>query len=163
MARWSKLQSELYKIISDDIDFQIHCVAYRMDSQGGSTDIPRYWITIVKEIIWDYPKDFLQDKDRVSEDWPYLTDISSISDLIREYIDSPKEGLLQKKFKNDKWGLTEILKVADRRIGKRQLTELQKMIQNNNPKISNIIELRLIKQNLETALTKKRPKRRKIC
>lgn len=145
MARWSKLQSELYKIISDDIDFQIHCVAYRMDSTSGSTDIPRYWITMGKEIIWDYPKDFLQDKDRVSKSWPYLTDVSAISVLIKEYIDSPREGLLQKEFENDKWGLTDILKVADRRIGKRQLTEIQKKIENNNPKISNIIALRLRK------------------
>jgi len=26
---------------------------------GGSTDLPRYWITLDKNVIWDYPKDFI--------------------------------------------------------------------------------------------------------
>ena len=56
---WSKLQRELYDLVSDSIDFQIHCVAYRMDSAYGSTNLPRYWITLNKEIIWDYPKQFV--------------------------------------------------------------------------------------------------------
>lgn len=142
MKSWSKLQSDLYKIISDDIKFQIHCAAYPMRSQRGSTDIPRYWITIDKEIIWDYPKNFIKDKNKVNENFPYETDVSDISILVKEYIDSSKDGLLEKKFENDKWGLTDILKVSDRRIGKRQLKELEgnKLL---DTKIQNIIKLRL--------------------
>ena len=59
MRRWSKLQREIYKITADNINFQIHCVAYRMDSQMGSTNLPRYWITLDKETIFDYPKQFI--------------------------------------------------------------------------------------------------------
>lgn len=61
MKRWSKLQKELYNLIAPELDFQIHCRAYRMDSQSGSTDLPRYWITLGKETIWDYPGQFVGD------------------------------------------------------------------------------------------------------
>ncbi|MCV5696772.1 hypothetical protein OFN29_31400, partial [Escherichia coli] len=57
--------------------------------------------------------------------YPYLTDICSISDLLREYIDTPKAELLTKQFTSDKWGLVNILRAADRRIGMRRLDQLQ--------------------------------------
>lgn len=56
---WSKLQKEVYLLVDPKLDFQIHCVAYRMGSQYGSTDLPRYWITLGKETIFDYPKHFI--------------------------------------------------------------------------------------------------------
>jgi hypothetical protein len=100
----------------------------------GSTDLPRYWITLGKEIIWDYPKDFIGAKSVDAEGgehpYPYMNDASEISQLLREYIDTPKEELSNKEFEEDKWGLSAILKAADRRIGKRQLVELQKTTSN---------------------------------
>ncbi len=134
--RWSKLQREIYKIITEDINFQIHCSTYRMDSRYGSTDLPRYWITLDKEIIFDYPKQFVTNDGTVKNlsgfeaIYPYKTDISDISDLIREYIDTPKEQLLSKTFTNDYWGLINILRAADRRIGIRRLEDLKKKTHN---------------------------------
>lgn len=147
MKRWSKLQRELYKLIDDNIGFQIHCISYPMNSRYGNTNLPRYYITIGKEIIWDYPKDFVLKDGSVgnyngeSTGYPYNNDISEISEIIREYIDTPKEELFAKQFEDDKWGLTNILKSADRRIGKRRLVELQKKIKNK--KGQTIIRLRL--------------------
>ena len=58
--RWSKLQSRLYNLIEPSVNFQIHCALYEMNSNDGyhSLKLPRYFITINKEIIFDYPKDF---------------------------------------------------------------------------------------------------------
>lgn len=133
---WSKLQREIYKLIDSGIGFQIHCSVYRMDSRWGGTDLPRYWITLGKEIIFDYPKDFLDKKllerglitscthnETVVELYPYVTEISLISDIIRAYIDTPLEGLLSHDFEADDFGITDILKASDRRIGKRRLAE----------------------------------------
>ena len=88
MKRWSTLQRELYKIIDEHIKFQIHLSKYRMNSQYGSTDLPRYWITLGDEIIFDYPKQFV-DKEGTENliknlkgeklYYPYQTDISNIS------------------------------------------------------------------------------------
>ena len=43
MRRWSSLQRELYKIVDDKIDFQIHVAVDRMDEFNALT---RYWITV---------------------------------------------------------------------------------------------------------------------
>lgn len=152
MKRWSKLQRELYKIIDKNSNFQLHCIAYPMNSQWGSTSVPRYYITIGNEIIWDYPSDFIKIEGMVDKYFPYSTDISDISQLIREYIDSSKVGLLSKTFPNDKWSLTTILKVFDRRIGKRQLLEWLET-EKNDMKIIKLIENRL-KKSTEDYKTK---------
>lgn len=120
MGDWSKLKKELYKLTDSRLDFQIHCVVYRMKSQRGSTNLPRYFITLGKDIVFDYPKEFIGQSTE-TQNYPYINDIS---DLIREYIDTPLEELFEKQFVKDKWRLTEILKAADKRIGKRRLDEL---------------------------------------
>lgn len=111
--RWSKLQRDLYNLIRPESGFQIHCVAYRMPgSRSTSPQIPRYWITVGKEIIWSYP-----DGDWTPEQkhgmWKH---IPAISDLIREYINTSRHELKTKVFDSDIYGLTDILKRYDRRI-----------------------------------------------
>ena len=59
MKRWSKLAKQLYELVDESIDFKLHCTVYRMQSRRGSTDLPRYFITLAGEIIFDYPKDFV--------------------------------------------------------------------------------------------------------
>ena len=59
MKRWSKLIKELYLLLVPNINFQLHCSVYRMQSQRGSTGLPRYWVTVDGEIVFDYPKQFL--------------------------------------------------------------------------------------------------------
>ena len=149
MKRWSKLQRELYKLVATGIGFQIHCRAYRMDSEYGSTDLPRYWITLGEETIWDYPGQFVRADGIVrnlsgdKQFYPYKTDISSISDLIRAYIDTPVEQLLSQVFTQDHWGLVNILRAADRRIGQRRLELLRK--KTSNAAARKIIALRMQK------------------
>lgn len=134
--RWSKLQHELYLLLDEAIHMQIHCSVYRMNSQYGSTDLPRYWITLGKDIIFDYPQQFLNEKlsdfgrkrprpayQTVDKMYPYITDVNTISNILREYIDTPIANLLEAHFDYDNWGLTDILKAADRRIGKQRLKE----------------------------------------
>ena len=120
MSRWSKLQKQFYTIADGGIDLQMHCAVYRMDSRRGSAGIPRYWITLGKQIIFDYPKQFAQ----YTGGYPYETDVSEISDLIREYLDTPVNELFEKEFLNDRWGITDIFKAADKRIGKTKLSAL---------------------------------------
>lgn len=137
MRRWSKLQSALYRITDPTIRFQIQCRVVRMASSYGSTDLPRYWITLGKETIWSYPGQFVVpggatrrvDSSRLTH-YPHMTDVPAISDLIREYIDTPVADLLTKQFTNDHWSLVNILRAADRRIGQRQLPLLRRKIHN---------------------------------
>lgn len=133
MARWSKLQRQVYKIVDPTIKFQIQCRVYAMDSQYGSVRLPRYWITLDRDIIWDYPGQFMATPlpgRAKPADYPYGTDISAISELLREYIDTPRQELLTKRFENDYWGLINILRAADSRVGSRQWPKLVKKTHN---------------------------------
>lgn len=108
-----------------------------MSSSYGSTDLPRYWITLGKETIWSYPGQFAVpggatrrvDSAKLTC-YPYVTDVPDISGLIRDYIDTPVADLLSKKFTSDHWGLVNILRAADRRIGQRQLPMLRRKTHN---------------------------------
>ena len=104
------------------INFQIHCALYEMNSNDGyhGNKLPRYFITIGKKIVFDYPKDFDTNKSYESTAYPWLTDMSEISDVIEEYIQCPESGILH-DFEDDKCEITEILSVCDRMIGKRRL------------------------------------------
>jgi hypothetical protein len=98
----------------------------------GSTDLPRYWITLGKKILWDYPKDFNAKGGSTvqNQGYPYCNDVSEISELLRDYVDTPKSELLSRTFENDKWGRVDILRAADRRVGRSQLMEMQKVTKN---------------------------------
>lgn len=150
MKRWSKLQKDLYLIIDPKIDFQIHCVVYPMRGDRATSLCPRYWITIGKEIVFDYPKDFTDKSGHVPHhyefvsqqaDYPYYCDASYISNLIREYIDMPVADILTRCFENDYWGLTDIFRAADKRIGQRRLERLRDIIKNQAAQ--KILELRI--------------------
>lgn len=57
MSRWSKLKKDVENIMAQEIDFRIYSYAYRI---GDSIPIPRFWITIKGDIIWDWPKNFIE-------------------------------------------------------------------------------------------------------
>ena len=150
MKRWSKLQKRFYELVDEGIDFQVHCTVYRMQSRRGSTDLPRYFITLAGEIIFDYPKDFalksggvksLAQGGALAKFYPYDSGISDIGELIREYIDTPKDELFKKHFDADEWGLANILKAADKRIGKKRLQILAK--NKKNQAMQKVIAARL--------------------
>lgn len=150
--RWSKLQQRLYNLMDSNINFQIHCSLYEMNSNNGyhSNKLPRYFITINiaddkentvesknkngdkvnsrNEIIFDYPRMFDTTIRYGFNSYPWDPDISEISNLIEEYIEKPKSELLH-PFNNNNCqatnNLLEILRVCDRRIGKRQLRKIK--------------------------------------
>lgn len=141
MKRWSKLQKELYLIIDSEIDFQIHCASYPVGAYGDT--IPRYWITLGKEIIFDYPKQFVLSEWHIC--YPFETVVPKVSGLIREYIDTPVSEIMIKHFEHDSWELTDIFRAADRRIGQRRLGLLQQATKNQA--VQKILALRMKDSN----------------
>ena len=136
--RWSKLQARLYNLMDPKIKFQIHCALYEMNSWGHYGErLSRYFITVDKEIVFDYPKDI-----DLCEKYRYLwdSDVDEISDLIEEYIQRPNEKLFE-PFPRDKWGLADILIACDRRVGKKRLKKLLEQMEND--KVRLIVEKRM--------------------
>jgi hypothetical protein len=103
--------------------------------------LSRYFITVDKEIVFDYPKDMELDKKYI---YLWNSDVDKISDLIEEYIQRPKEELFE-DFPNDKWGIVDILRACDRRVGKKRLQILAERTRNENVRF--IIEKRGMKMN----------------
>jgi len=124
--RWSKLQSRLYGLMDPAVDFQLHCALYEMNSNNGyhGSKLPRCFITVGKEIVFDYPKQFDTTRLYGRNSYPWDGEISDISDLIEAYIQRPEAALMQ-PLEGDAWGLTDLLRVCDRRVGKRRLRKLR--------------------------------------
>lgn len=122
-------------------EFQIHCALYEMNSNDGyhGSKLPRYFITVGKDIVFDYPKDFDTTNKHGVTSYPWNPAVSKISGLIEEYIQRPCDELME-PFENDKWGITDILRVCDRRMGKRRLQEIKE--NTDNEVILKIIEKR---------------------
>lgn len=119
--RWSKLQKRIYNLVDPKVHFQIHCVLYKKKSPLGRDRLPRYFITIGKDIVFDYPKEATLEE-KYNSLWS--SDVDKISDLIEEYVQRPKERLFD-DFPDDRWGITDILRACDRRIGREKLKNLR--------------------------------------
>lgn len=124
----------LYRIIDQKLKFKIHCCAYNI---GESIPIPRYWVVIGKTIVWDFPKDFMDD----DKEWYTYDEAEKLSCLIREYIDCPAAELLTRDF-DDYFKLVPLLQVCDKRIGKRRLVKF--LEDEKYAKYQNIISKRLM-------------------
>ena len=121
MKRWSKLKRDMESLMAPKLDFRIYANAYNL---GECIPIPRFWITVGRKIIWDWPKDFME-----QEGWYFYDSAKKISQLLRDYINTPESELLSKQFE-DPFRLVPILRVSDKRIGKRRLKKLFIDLQN---------------------------------
>jgi hypothetical protein len=138
MKRWSKLQARIYSMVASEIPFQIHYIAYPMRSQRGSTLIPRCYITIGKEIIWDFPRDF---PSACVDSYFACGECVPIATILRQWTDTSDGDLLGFAPSADRWGLAEILLAVDRRMGQKRLRLLCK--RTKNEKVKAIIAMRL--------------------
>ena len=151
MPRFSKLKKRIESLFSPDANLKVRCTCYGYIGWGGYRELPRLWITLNKEIIFDFLKDFkdlrIPDPNAWSQEhreigYPVLHyDIMFVNDLIQEYIETPVDILFDHDFIYDHYGLTDILKAADRRIGKNRLLVLKDKTQSEAAK--KIIEVRL--------------------
>ena len=151
---FSKLKKIINGLFDEKLKMDFCCIAYPMRAQYANNHTPRFYVKMGQEIIWDFPKDFTSEKMPL-ESWSYR-DSNGISELVRDYIDTPVDKLLKKKFKKDTWEcimqylwertqetitvnykLTEIFIAADRRLGRDALLKWAKS--KNNPVVDAIL------------------------
>jgi len=140
--RWSKLQTRLYNLMEPSINFQIHYALYTMHNkkEWHGNLLPRCFITVGKEIIFDYPKEYDTKNIYGFDSYAWDGEISRISNLIEEYIQRPEDELLE-TFEKDRWKLADVLRVCDRRMGKRRLEKLKETV--TDERLLRIIDKRL--------------------
>lgn len=126
---FNKLQRDLYNIVDCNIGFHLECSVYQMKDSRDTGDLHRWLVSIGKglnkDVIWDFPHDFIRYGGYI-ENYPYDCYTNEISNIIREYVNTPQEDLLVKNFGDiDNFtGLTTILIAADKRIGEDVLKQL---------------------------------------
>jgi hypothetical protein len=130
---FTKLKKQIENLFLPELNMKIYCLSHPIRSQRGNSSIPRFYIKMGTEIVWDFPKDFTIR----NFEFQLWKDRVEIPDLIRKYIDSPIAELPEKRFVDDffgwkekfdpksglpfKMGLTDAFKAADRRIGNEKL------------------------------------------
>jgi len=115
--RFSRLQKLIQNIWCERLPLQLHCSSYRRE---GASDIGRYWITLDKDIIWQAPGDYYKVLDKDALDHT----ATEVTIVLREYLDCPREELLTREFAADQFGLVDVMRAADRRIGLKKLSHL---------------------------------------
>ena len=136
MSRWSKLKKEVDDLMDPKLKFQIYCNAYNI---GECTRLPRFWVTLEKQIIWDWPTNFMSD-----DGYWYFYDVARrTTKLLRSYIDTPVAELLSREY-DDRFKLVPVLLVCDRRIGKRRLNKM--LEEERFSRFADIICMRLNKE-----------------
>jgi hypothetical protein len=120
--RWSKLQKQLYDLIDDRVPLQVHCIGMdNLKDKASIKSLGVFRVHLGRRIIWDFPKGVLKSAPENNGQIGFSYSVSDINELVREYIDTPKDELLEKLFPGDRYGLTDILKAADRRLGRERL------------------------------------------
>lgn len=123
--RWSKLKSKTEALFVDGLRLHIQCSEIRTtwNNDGSLVEVlGTFTVRLEKELIWNFPKQFVS----YWTEYPnggnhYSYGVSDINNLLRDYLDTPKAELPDKKFVTDYFGITEILKCADRRLGLKAL------------------------------------------
>ena len=132
--RWSQLQKQIEALFDESLDLRVRCTVQRGES---GERIGRYWFVLNGETIWDEPRHVSQ----MLKAGEQNSDASAMGEIIREYLELPKDALMDYAPPLDRWGLADILRAADRRIGKRRLGDLKAKVQ--TPAALQIIAARL--------------------
>ncbi len=125
--RWSKLKKPIEDIFVQDLPLQIHCTEIRTTprNEGSLAEVLGvFTIRLGKEIIWKFPRQFVNGETIYPDGRNlYSFGVRDLNELLRDYLDTPKDALLKKEFPSDYFGMTNILKAADRRIGLERLQQ----------------------------------------
>lgn len=124
MRRWSKLKKKVEGLWTPDLDMAVHCNSYRHEAHT-LYNMERHWIVLNGVIIWDFPGPFLKSKNpdhpNPVQYHPSMSFPTPPAKLFDEYLSCPVDELLTRKFEEDHYGLGDIMRAADRRLGKTRL------------------------------------------
>ena len=119
--RWSKLKKLIEDLFAPGLPLQIHCTVIRttLHNEGSLAEVLGvFTICLGKEVIWNFPRQFVNEETVYADGGnQYSFGVRDLNELLRDYLDTPRGELLKKKFPRDYFGMTNILKAADRRVG----------------------------------------------
>ena len=138
---WSKLKSRVEALWDPALPLAIHCTAYSNSVSRRDSRLSRHWLALGGSIIWDFPGQFLEEAPPRGRKAPpiaaplFPNGGSVIGELLREYVDRPVADLFR-PFEDDGWELTDILRAADRRLGKAVLADWAATLDDAHPALA---------------------------
>lgn len=145
--------------VGAELRMAIHCNVFTKVTRHFTFQEPRHWIVLNGQVIWDFPGPFLRPgldpgrtprvKPEPRGDWldywesGYGMDglqPSTPSFLMETWIDRPR-GQLMTPIEEDRWELTDLLRAADRRLGRAALTCCAKTLDKGHP-VLHVLEAR---------------------
>ena len=140
--RWSKLKSRVEALWVPALPMAIHANVFVQHTKHWDLDEPRHWIMLDKTIIWDFPGPFMKPEPPRGRRIVYWEDAygwgggngqsSIIATLLHQYLERDRARVFE-PFENDHWELADILRAADRRIGRERLIEWSKRLDQESP------------------------------
>ena len=128
--RWSKLRSSVEALWVPTLPMHIHANVWVKHTMHWDLDEPRHWIVLDKTIIWDFPGPFMRPNPPRGRQIVYWEDAyrwgggvgksSVVATLLHHYLERDR-GHLFEPFEGDHWELGDILRAADRRLGRGRL------------------------------------------
>jgi hypothetical protein len=136
-VRWSKLKARIETLWPADLGLAIHCNVFKTITKHDTWTEPRHWLVLRGQVIWDFPGPFMTAQPARGQPIAYYDTVyrvhrpggqprrlapcsSIIALLLRDYLDRPVSRLFA-PFTDDHWEFTDLLRAADRRLGRRRL------------------------------------------
>jgi hypothetical protein len=141
-APWSKLERRLRDLPDPALDMRFRFTVYRQDaiSTPHPTDpASKFWITLGRVTLWAVPSD-RHSGDKAHVDFSARRGPSWLPEIAFDYLAVPRHELLDWTPPWNGWGLVDILKACDHRIGRRRWAALRSRI--NEPAALHLLELR---------------------
>jgi hypothetical protein len=137
---WSKLKARVEGLWVPKLGLAIHATRYDVKHHNGKPEgLSRHWLRLGKETIWDFPGQFFEHRGGRGQpvlSWPSRPNGGEvIGDLLRDYLDRDRDRLFE-PFEADGWELTDILRAADRRIGRDKLQAWAEGVDDQHPALA---------------------------
>jgi hypothetical protein len=143
MERWSKLEVRLRRLADPALGFRVRFTRYRAEKMPYAhpyEESTRIWITLGKDTIWSVPRDMHSGSDTVGIDLYSRRGPEWLVELAAQYLDVPRDRLIEWTPDWMGWGLVDLLKASDRRIGRRQWARLRSVL--TEPAALRVLDLR---------------------
>ena len=136
--RWTARKKRTEALWVDGLKMVIHANAYRHSTSHSWYDLERWYVVLNGEIIWDFPAPFVvwtvkgETQTRLPSLPYYGGSDCNQAQVMDAYSDRPLVDIFE-PIEKDHWELGDILRAADRRLGKARLLAWGKDLAPENP------------------------------
>lgn len=147
MSPWTKLERRLRDLPDPALDLRFRFTAYRYEviqTPWAGELACKFWITQGKSTLWSVPRDRHVGDGGKGIDYFGRRSPGWLVEIAAAYLDLPRDALIDWTPDWPGWGLVDILKACDRRIGRRQWGRLRSVVA--EPAALHLLDLRAGRQ-----------------